>query len=152
MERKWNGKFMQKIVDRKWNGNRVEMERIWNGKKEREVILANGIGNGMEIEKEQNGILGSQLWNLSIGILRIFYQCHLEPFHQIPFHSMEFHFPFKNADLQTGETVHQKGPLILFILRYIKHYTHIYLYIYIYQNCPDSFLVGLKFWTSWGSG
>lgn len=25
---------------------------------------------------------------------------------------------------------HQKGPLIFFILRYIKHYTHIYLYIY----------------------
>ena len=48
---------------------------------------------------------------------------------------------------------HQKYPLIFFIFRYIKHYTHIYLYIYIYiKKCPDKFLVGLKFWTSWGSG
>ena len=52
MERKCNGKFMKKIVDRKWSGNRVEVERIWNGKKERAMILANGFGNGMEMEKE----------------------------------------------------------------------------------------------------
>ena len=52
MERKRNGKFMKKIVDRKWNGNRVEVERIWNGKKERAMILANGFGNGMEMEKK----------------------------------------------------------------------------------------------------
>ena len=29
-----------------------------------------------------------------------------------------------------GGTVHQKGPLIFFILRYIKHYTDTNLYIY----------------------
>ena len=45
---------MKKIVDRKWNGNRVEVERIWNGKKERAIILASGFGNGMEMEKEYN--------------------------------------------------------------------------------------------------
>ena len=99
IERKWNGKFMKKFVDAKWNGNRVEMERKWNGKKEKPMILANGFGNGMEWKRNGNGILASYLWNLSIGILRSFYQFHLEPFHQIPFHSMEFHFPFKNADL-----------------------------------------------------
>ena len=99
MERKWNGNFMKKFVDAKWNGNRVEMERKWNGKKERPMILANGFGNGMEWKRNGNGILASYLWNLSIGILRSFYQFHVEPFHQIPFHSMEFHFPFKNPDL-----------------------------------------------------
>jgi len=99
MERKWNGKIMKKFVDAKWNGKKVEMERKWNGKKERPMILANGFGNGMEWKRNGNGILASYLWNLSIGILRSFYQFHLEPFHQIPFHSMEFHFPFKNADL-----------------------------------------------------
>ena len=76
-----------------------EMESKWNGKKERAMILANGFGNGMEWKRNGNGILASYLWNLSIGILRSFYQFHLEPFHQIPFHSMEFHFPFKNAEL-----------------------------------------------------
>merc|ERR1712155_308054 len=45
---------------------------------------------------------------------------------------------------------YQKCPLIFFILRYIKHYTHSELYIYI-KN-PDKFLVGFKFWSSWGSG
>ena len=45
MEKKWNGKFMKKFVDAKWNGNRVEMERKWNGKKDRPMILANGFGN-----------------------------------------------------------------------------------------------------------
>ena len=55
-------------------------------------------------------------------------------------------------DGRTGRTDGpQKCPLIFFILRYNKHYTHIYLYIYK-KNCPDKFLVGLKIWTSWGSG
>ena len=45
----------------------------------------------------------------------------------------------------------QKCPLIFFILRYIKHYTS-YILIYIYKKCPGKFLVGLKIWTSWGSG
>ena len=31
----------------------------------------------------------------------------------------------------TGRDGNQKCPLIFFILRYNKHYTHIYLYIYI---------------------
>ena len=53
----------------------------------------------MEWKRNENGILASYFWNLSIGILRSFYQLHLEPFHQIPFHSLEFHFPFENADL-----------------------------------------------------
>ena len=70
MERKLYGKFMKKVFDRKWNGNRVEMERIWNGKKERVIILENAFGNGMEMEKKYSGILGSQLWNLSVGNLR----------------------------------------------------------------------------------
>ena len=33
MERKRNGKFMNKIGDRKQNGNRLEVQRIWNGNK-----------------------------------------------------------------------------------------------------------------------
>ena len=33
----------------------------------------------------------------------------------------------------------QKGPLIFFILRYIKHYTHIYIYMYI-KNVLANFL------------
>ena len=78
------------------------MERKWNGKKEKPMILANGFGNGMEWKRNGNGILASYLWNLSIGILRSFYQFHLEPFHQIPFHSMDFYFPFKIADLWRG--------------------------------------------------
>ena len=48
-----------------------------------------------------------------------------------------------------GGMGNQKCPLIFFILRYIKHYTHINLYIYK-KKCPDKFLVGLKIWTSWG--
>ena len=45
----------------------------------------------------------------------------------------------------TGRTDgNQKCPLFFFILRYIQHYT------YIYKKCPDKFLVGLKFWSSWG--
>ena len=103
IERKWKGNGIEnlwkKFVDAKWNGNRVELERKLNGKKEKPMILANGFGNGMEWKRNGNGILASHLWNLSIGILRNFYQFHVEPFHQIPFHSMEFHFPFKNADL-----------------------------------------------------
>ena len=39
---------------------------------------------------------------------------------------------------------HEKGPLIFFILRYIKHYTHIYTYIQK-KSCPDKYLVGLYF-------
>ena len=27
-----------------------------------------------------------------------------------------------------------------------------YTYHYIYKSCPNKFLVGLKFWTSWGPG
>ena len=38
----------------------------------------------------------------------------------------------------------QKCPLDLFILRYIKHYTHIYLYIYI-KNVTPNFLRVYKF-------
>ena len=41
-------------------------------------------------------------------------------------------------------TVHQKGPLIFFILRFIKHYTYTY-YIYIYILYSDKLFVGLKF-------
>ena len=41
-----------------------------------------------------------------------------------------------------GWTVHQRGPLIFFI-RYIKDDMYI-------KKCPDKFLVGLKFWSSWG--
>ena len=98
IERKWKGNGIEnlwkKFVDAKWNGNRVELERKLNGKKEKPMILANGFGNGMEWKRNGNGMLASYLWNLSIGILRSFYQFHLEPFHSIPFHSMEFHFPF----------------------------------------------------------
>ena len=32
LEWKWNGTFMKKFGDEKWNGNREEMERKWNGK------------------------------------------------------------------------------------------------------------------------
>ena len=35
------------------------------------------------------------------------------------------------TDGRDGRDGHQKCPLIFFILRYNKHYTHIYLYIYI---------------------
>ena len=35
-----------------------------------------------------------------------------------------------------------------FILRYIKHCTHVNLYTN--KKCPGKFLVGLKIWTSWG--
>ena len=38
-------------------------------------------------------------------------------------------FPQKVLFNWTDGTVHQKVPLIFFILRYIKHYTHIYIYI-----------------------
>ena len=31
-EWKWNGIFMKKFSDEKWNGSRMEMERKWNGK------------------------------------------------------------------------------------------------------------------------
>ena len=45
----------------------------------------------------------------------------------------------------------QKCPLNLFILRYIKHYTHMHIYIYE-KKSPGKFLVRLKIWKSWGSG
>ena len=38
---------------------------------------------------------------------------------------------------------YQKCPLIFSILRYVKHYTHIYLYTK--KNSPDKYLVGLYF-------
>ena len=44
----------------------------------------------------------------------------------------------------------QKCPLIFFILRYIKHYTHINLYIY--KKMSRQISCGFKIWTSWGSG
>ena len=31
-EWKWNGTFMKKFTDEKWNGSRMEMEGKWNGK------------------------------------------------------------------------------------------------------------------------
>ena len=37
LEWKWNGTFMKKFGDEKWNG-----------KKDRAMILANGFGNGKE--------------------------------------------------------------------------------------------------------
>ena len=43
----------------------------------------------------------------------------------------------------TGGTVHQKGPLIFFILRYIQRYTQIDLYI-CKTKFPDKLLVALK--------
>ena len=42
----------------------------------------------------------------------------------------------------------QKGPLIFFILRYIKHYTHIYLYIK--AKLSGQISCGFIFWSSWG--
>ena len=41
----------------------------------------------------------------------------------------------------TGWTVHQKGPLIFVIFKYIKHYTYINLYIGILKQGPDTVLV-----------
>ena len=32
MEWKWNGTFVKKFGNKKWNGNREEMERKWNRK------------------------------------------------------------------------------------------------------------------------
>ena len=42
----------------------------------------------------------------------------------------------------------QKGPLIFFILRYIKHYTHIYFYSKGKLSGQTS--CGFIFWSSWG--
>ena len=42
----------------------------------------------------------------------------------------------------------QKGPLIFFILRYIKHYTHIYLYTK--EKLSGQISCGFIFWSSWG--
>ena len=42
---------------------------------------------------------------------------------------------------------HQKGPLIFFILRYIKHYTHIYLYAK--EKLSGQTSCGFIFWSSW---
>ena len=42
---------------------------------------------------------------------------------------------------------HQKGPLIFFILRYIKHYTHIYLYTK--EKLSGQISCGFIFWSSW---
>ena len=44
----------------------------------------------------------------------------------------------------TGWTEYQKGPLIFFILRYIKNYTHIYINIYL-KNVLTNFLWILNF-------
>ena len=41
----------------------------------------------------------------------------------------------------------QKGPLIFFILRYIKHYTHIYLYTK--EKLSGQISCGFIFWSSW---
>merc|ERR1712198_252881 len=41
----------------------------------------------------------------------------------------------------------QKGPLIFFILRYIKHYTHIYLYTK--EKLSGQLSCGFIFWSSW---
>ena len=43
---------------------------------------------------------------------------------------------------------YQKGPLIFFILRYIKHYTHIYLYTK--EKLSGQISCGFIFWSSWG--
>ena len=43
---------------------------------------------------------------------------------------------------------HQKCPLIFFILRYIKHYTHIYLYTK--EKLSGQISCGFIFWSSWG--
>ena len=42
---------------------------------------------------------------------------------------------------------YQKGPLIFFILRYIKHYTHIYLYTK--EKLSGQISCGFIFWSSW---
>ena len=42
---------------------------------------------------------------------------------------------------------HQKCPLIFFILRYIKHYTHIYLYTK--EKLSGQISCGFIFWSSW---
>ena len=42
----------------------------------------------------------------------------------------------------------QKCPLIFFILRYIKHYTHIYLYTN--EKLSGQISCGFIFWSSWG--
>ena len=42
----------------------------------------------------------------------------------------------------------QKGPLIFFILRYIKHYTHIYLYTN--EKFSGQISCGFIFLSSWG--
>ena len=41
----------------------------------------------------------------------------------------------------------QKGPLIFFILRDIKHYTHIYLYTK--EKLSGQISCGFIFWSSW---
>ena len=41
----------------------------------------------------------------------------------------------------------QKSPLIFFILRYIKHYTHIYLYTK--EKMSGQISCGFIFWSSW---
>ena len=45
----------------------------------------------------------------------------------------------REFDGTDGTDGHQKCPLIFFILRYNKHYTHIYLYIYK-KIVPTNFL------------
>ena len=53
------------------------------------------------------------------------------------------------VDGRTGGRVdgEQKGPLIFFILRYIKHYTHIYLYTK--EKLSGQISCGFIFWSSW---
>ena len=88
MERKWNGKIMKELVDQKWSGNRGEMERKWNGKKKESNDISKWIWkwNGMETEWKWNfGIIlvESLQWNFA-KFLSI-------PLGSVPSNSIPFH-------------------------------------------------------------
>ena len=62
IERKWDGKFMKKFADAKWNGNRAEMERKWNGKKIETNDMSKWIWKWNGMEKE---------WKWNFGIILV---------------------------------------------------------------------------------
>ena len=45
LEWKWNGTFIKKFGDEKWNGNREEMEKKWNGKIMQKLVDEKWSGN-----------------------------------------------------------------------------------------------------------
>ena len=54
----------------------------------------------------------------------------------------------KNTGMGWGGTEYVLGGLIFF--SFLDILNTLLIYIYIYIKCPDKFLVGFKFWSSWG--